>query len=314
VAGDLIDISVAFTGTITVTPVFNLTTQLGSFSGAGGAVSSVFGQTGVVNIPVTTTDIVTPSNPSAGNTTWYTKGGALCALSPIGTESCTGSGGGGTPAVPYLQISGTSYGPFYQMTPPGLISSWAWVNQGSATSDHSNGSLSIIYPASAYDSMAGLYQAAPSTPYSILARITTTQTLNASNRAGVFFRESGTGKLIVFPIYACSSGGANAVGTLCVSVDKYTNPTTYAGSSYLGNVPSLLDAHQLWFKLLDDGTNLIFSLCSDNLSTAHCQTYLTVSRTDFMSSGPNEVGFYANAINSTYKVAVFLLDGTTGSS
>ena len=57
------------------------------------AVSSVFGQVGAVNIPVTTTDISTPSNPASGKTTWYTKSGTLCSLSPGGSEVCTNAGG-----------------------------------------------------------------------------------------------------------------------------------------------------------------------------------------------------------------------------
>lgn len=52
------------------------------------AIVSVFGQTGVVNIPVTTTDISTPAAPSSGKTTWYTKGGSSCAENPGGFESC----------------------------------------------------------------------------------------------------------------------------------------------------------------------------------------------------------------------------------
>jgi len=59
-------------------------------------VSSVFGQVGAVNIPVTTTDISTPGNPAGGKTTWYTKGGLLCSLNPSGGENCTGAGGGGS--------------------------------------------------------------------------------------------------------------------------------------------------------------------------------------------------------------------------
>jgi hypothetical protein len=62
-------------------------------SGIAGVIS-VFGQTGVVNIPVTTTDISTPADPASGKTTWYTKGGVLCSLNPSGTEACIGSGGG----------------------------------------------------------------------------------------------------------------------------------------------------------------------------------------------------------------------------
>jgi hypothetical protein len=56
---------------------------------------SVFGQVGVVNIPVTTTDISTPgSPPSSGKTIWYTKAGTLCSLSPGNVENCTGSTAG----------------------------------------------------------------------------------------------------------------------------------------------------------------------------------------------------------------------------
>ena len=65
----------------------------------GGLVTSVFGQTGTVDIPITTTDISTPSNPSAGMTTSYSKGGKWCALDPSGAETCTGSGGGGGGSV-----------------------------------------------------------------------------------------------------------------------------------------------------------------------------------------------------------------------
>ena len=58
------------------------------------SVISVFGQTGVVNTPVTTLDISTPSNPASGKTVWYTKAGTLCSLNPTGTENCTGSTAG----------------------------------------------------------------------------------------------------------------------------------------------------------------------------------------------------------------------------
>lgn len=54
-------------------------------------VLSVFGQTGNVNIPVTTTDIATPADPPAGKTRWYTKGGAICSLTPAGVENCLGA-------------------------------------------------------------------------------------------------------------------------------------------------------------------------------------------------------------------------------
>jgi hypothetical protein len=58
-------------------------------------VSSVFGQVGAVNTPITTTDISTPAAPAAGKTISYSKGGKWCAEDPSASETCTGAGGGG---------------------------------------------------------------------------------------------------------------------------------------------------------------------------------------------------------------------------
>lgn len=44
-----------------------------------------------ITLPATNTDVATPANPSAGNTKWYTKSGALCSLNPSGTENCLGA-------------------------------------------------------------------------------------------------------------------------------------------------------------------------------------------------------------------------------
>lgn len=73
-------------------------------------VSSVFGQAGAVNIPVTTTDIATPgSPPAAGKTIWYTKSGTLCSFSPASVENCTGSGGGGPTTNQNIRTVGTFF-------------------------------------------------------------------------------------------------------------------------------------------------------------------------------------------------------------
>ena len=71
----------------------------GSGGGGGGSVTSVFGQTGVVNTPVTTTDISTPANPSSGTTKWYTKNGVFCSLSPAGAENCVGGSSSGVSSL-----------------------------------------------------------------------------------------------------------------------------------------------------------------------------------------------------------------------
>lgn len=100
----------------------------------GAPVTSAFSQTGAVNIPVTTTDISTPSNPAAGKTTWYTKAGTLCSLDPSGNEKCTGGAGTASFAPPYLVLGSTKY-----VSATGFLatlpsSSPTWINSVTPTS------------------------------------------------------------------------------------------------------------------------------------------------------------------------------------
>jgi hypothetical protein len=55
----------------------------------------------------TMTDIATPAAPSAGDTAFYSKGGALCAESPSGVETCTGQGTGGGSNLSLARTSNT---------------------------------------------------------------------------------------------------------------------------------------------------------------------------------------------------------------
>jgi len=261
-----------------------------------------------------------PGSPATNDTMLFTGVATTGVCPPTSTGSnyaqCTWNGSAFvtsagvnsvTPNPPYLTISGVSYGPYYQMTPPGDISLWTWVNQGSATTDGSNGSLTINAPANASGSQKILVKSAPATPYSVLARMnggTQDQGGSPTGRCGVLFRESSTGKEIVFPLYSSSSG------TPVFSVDKYTNATTYAGSSYITGQTAPLMAFDYWFKIRDDGSSLTFSFCNDNLNASHCTTYTSQTRTDFLASGPNQVGFYCDSLNATYGMSSTLLDWT----
>lgn len=268
-----------------------------------------------------------PGSPATGQQAYVTDGTSatdctagsgsnkvLCGYtgSVWSAESGGGGGGGATISAPYASYSGSTYGPIWAMTPPGNISAWTWVNQGSATTDGTSNSLTINAPALSADSMKMLVQSAPATPYSVLARIQTNTTGIASNRCGINFRESSTGKIISFIIYGLLTG--TPAYSFGVNVDKYTNATTYAGSSYLSGAAGPLMGWEDWLKIVDDGTNLKFSICGDNLNTAHCTLYATESRTDYMASGPNQIGFFADSINATYGLSCTLLDWTLGSS
>lgn len=65
----------------------------------GAPVTSAFGQTGAVDIPILTTDVSTPANPAAGKTKAYSKGGKWCSLDSSGNENCTGTSGGSSGLV-----------------------------------------------------------------------------------------------------------------------------------------------------------------------------------------------------------------------
>lgn len=92
-------------------------------------VSSVFGQTGIVNIPVTTTDIATPgSPPAAGKTIWYTKAGLFCSLSPSNSENCTGSTAG-----LFYQTVETAGTPLTQQPALNFVSGMSCVNNGGSS-------------------------------------------------------------------------------------------------------------------------------------------------------------------------------------
>ena len=85
--------------------------------------------------PATSVDISTPANPTAGSTSWYTKGGTWCSLSPAGVENCTGAGGGsGGPTTQAVVTGSRSFGVAYQNT----NSTTMWV---AAASECSSGTV-----------------------------------------------------------------------------------------------------------------------------------------------------------------------------
>jgi hypothetical protein len=73
------------------------TPPLASSGGTTPAISMPF--------PATTPDIATPGTlPAASSTSWYTKGGKLCALDPSGNETCTGGGAFPDPVTQAINI------------------------------------------------------------------------------------------------------------------------------------------------------------------------------------------------------------------
>jgi hypothetical protein len=93
---------------------------------------------------------------------------------------------------------------------------------------------------------------APSTPYSIIAKLRMNSLGVGSVSGGLMFRDGATGKLHRI---------VHNVGTGQIVVDRFTNNTTVSGSAdatfAVGPAATLG-----WFKIRDDGTNKLFYVSS----------------------------------------------------
>lgn len=176
------------------------------------------------------------------------------------------------------------WGPVWKIGRPD-VQSWAWQNQGTSTVVDANGVSYLTVP-NGTTSIHSRLIAAPGTPYTITALVRSDYTVSATTQfAGLVFRESGTGKLFTFALYA------NGL----VQATKYTNDTTFS-AALAGSITVLnLAGHWHWIRIKDDGTNLIFSISRDGVNFVQVGSQ---GRTVFMAGGPNQIGLCANVDSS----------------
>ena len=162
------------------------------------------------------------------------------------------------------------WGPIFPLTRPPALSTWAWVNQGTATASEGNGGIFITTPATSNFDAKALVRSAPSTPYTITAAIMAVAYPYNYVHAGVCWRQSSDGKQVVFALQHANGHE--------LAVEKYINPTTYNanyGKFFIGR-PSLL-----FLRIADDGTNRI---CSWGLDGQNFIQFHSVGRTDFLTA------------------------------
>lgn len=186
------------------------------------------------------------------------------------------------------------WGPLFPMATPPTVASLAWVNQGAATADETNGGIYLLAPANASYSLKMLTKAAPATPYTVTAWILPQVHIVNYNSVGLCWRQSSDGKIVYF-------GRSGPEGLI---VQKATNPTTFS-ASYLARGLSAWGA--ICLRIADDGTN---RKCFWSLDGQHFHQFHSVGRTDFLTA--DEVGFYAQSQNATYPAGVTLLSWKEG--
>jgi hypothetical protein len=191
-----------------------------------------------------------------------------------------------------------SWGPTHALTPP-VDGDFAWVNQEDASVETTQGGIYLLAPAIVSADLRIRKKAAPATPYTITAAFIPHMAADAAYfpGLGLLFRESGTGKLITWS-YTLAT-------TVFARPQKWNSPTSF-NSAYIPLWDGLSEyqaAALVWFRIADTGSNLTFSFSNDG---RHFYQTFSVSRTDFMSGGPDEVGFWANA-TTNYDTGMLLL-------
>jgi hypothetical protein len=177
-----------------------------------------------------------------------------------------------------------------------LDSKWTLVNQGSAVYSLVNGNLVINCPTSVGENNFLFVQATPGTPWEITAKISPESALTGYCFANLVVRESSTGKFIR---WGPEFRQAPSIGKF-LGAANFTNPTTYAGTSPVSDF-AYEWANELYVRIKDDGTNLIFSTSRNGLTWTQ---WGTVGRTAHMAGGPNQVGLCLGPTSMAVAMAV----------
>lgn len=176
------------------------------------------------------------------------------------------------------------WGPIFALTPPAL-GGFTWVNQGGATATQTRSGVVLTAPG--HGSGANfrcLVKAAPARPYTITAFLLGMMLSKSFHTVGLLFRESSTGKLHTFNMVGVSGG------RVTLASSKLTNPTTFSADYQQLD----LQARLRWLRIADDNTNRICSVSEDGQNWVQIHS---ITRTDFLTGGADQVGFFAGAEN-----------------
>lgn len=193
------------------------------------------------------------------------------------------------------------FGPSLPLTNPNLTT-FAWLNQGSATVTARAGSMLLSTPAASGNNLKGQEITAPSTPYSIVACVQPLVPMVNFTVCGMYFRDHTSGKLVVMNL--AGQGGGSCMPLI---IQNYTSPTVFSANAQAYIFVSTVGT--FFLKLRDDGTNFYFSVSPNGLDFLQV---FQVSRTAFLSS-PDRVGFHVEANNSSWPSAMALLSWAQGS-
>ena len=176
---------------------------------------------------------------------------------------------------------------------PPTSGSFIAVNQGTSTLTTLSGSLLLTaFPDGTANNRHLYVQNAPATPYTLtVGMILNIWPAPNPTMGGLCFRESSTGKFVEFITYFTNNSNHFAT-------DKATAPNgSFTGYDDGAVQPGWSTQGIIWLRIRDDGTNLSWFWSQDGVSF---QPWLSVRpRTDFLASGPNQIGLLVQSLDTT---------------
>lgn len=162
---------------------------------------------------------------------------------------------------------------------------WTWRNQGGASIAQAYGRMVMTVPTSATTANRIIEQTAPSTPYSITAKLGfATDNVNFSS-AGLMLINNSSGRILRW-----GPGWDNPYKILAT---RFTNPTTFSANSdsalHLDGITSMVV-----LRMVDDGTNILCQLSPNGLDF---KTMYSEARTAFVNT-PDRIGLGGSVENS----------------
>lgn len=171
---------------------------------------------------------------------------------------------------------------------PLTTSDFSWENQGGATAADQHGTILFRCPPSGSNSIRSFLRSLPSAPWTWTAAIDVTCFADdggtQNNNLGVCLRESGTGKIYLFGFNRSSTTSRRLL------LEKWSGNASFSATPWKNTNP-IFSGPLLWTKIVDNNTNLIFSLSSDGIEWTQI---FSESRTTFMSGAPNQFGLSSN--------------------
>lgn len=245
-----------------------------------------------------------PTGASGGGGAGSITEGAFATRSATGPTGTTFLPTDGFAASYHNGTNWVGFGPLHYLGAE-PVDPGTWVNQSSATLETGSGALTLIGPATGTAStniIARVGALGTTGAYTVTAFLRGFMAVRLEHQMGMCLRDSATGKMVVFGLYADNGVASGVAGRLYWEIAKYTNATAGTGPPYFESVSAVPWTNGMWLRITDDNTN---RKCSVSVDGQHWTQMHSVGRADFIT--PDQYGFY---ISNTMSVGTGAQTGT----